>query len=70
MNARRGVAPSRSGSLRAGLRRRVFFVALGALVMTGAGCDKSGDTPGESLDRALDKTGDAVKDAGEAIKPR
>ena len=33
-------------------------------------CDKSGDTAGQKLDKALDKTGDAVKDAGEAIKTR
>lgn len=26
-------------------------------------------SPGENLDRALDKTGEAIKDAGEAIKP-
>ena len=32
------------------------------------GCD--GDTAGQKLDKALDKTGDAVIEAGEAIKPK
>ncbi|MCE9638119.1 MAG: hypothetical protein K8T90_20650 [Planctomycetes bacterium] len=33
-------------------------------------CNNRGDTPGEKLDRALDKTGDKVKEAGEAIKTK
>lgn len=40
-----------------------------ALLATGLSACRKDDTPGESLDRALDRTGDAVKDAGEAIKP-
>ena len=32
-------------------------------------CDRSNETPGEQLDNALDKAGDKVKEAGDAIKP-
>ena len=44
------------------------FLTLEAVTCLAA-CDKS-TTPGEKLDRALDRTGEKVKDAGEAIKPR
>jgi len=39
-----------------------------ALLVAGLGACGNG-TPGEKLDKALDKTGDKVKEAGEAIKP-
>lgn len=33
-----------------------------------AGLCACNDSPGDKLDRAIDKTGDAIKDAGDAIK--
>jgi len=33
-------------------------------------CGRNGDTPGQSLDKGLNKTGDAIKEVGEAIKPK
>ncbi len=50
--------------------RRMLLLAITAAALATAGCGRPGDTPGEKLDKALDKTGEAVKDAGEAIKPR
>jgi hypothetical protein len=44
----------------------VLLLASGAAVL--GGCDRRGETPGQKLDRALDKTGEKVKEAGEAIK--
>jgi len=53
------------------LAKKTLVLALTSAVLTAlAACDKSGATAGENLDKALDKTGDAVKDAGDAIKPR
>jgi hypothetical protein len=44
------------------------LLILGLLAVGAAAC---GDrTPGENLDRALDKTGEKIKDAGEAIQPK
>lgn len=40
-----------------------------ALLASGLSACSRDNTAGENLDRALDKTGEAVKDAGEAIKP-
>ncbi len=52
-------------------KKSVVLVLSTALLAGGlCACDKSGDTPGQKLDKALDKTGETVKDAGEAIKPR
>jgi hypothetical protein len=52
-------------------KRSVFLVLTSAfLAAVLCGCDRSGDTAGEKLDHAIDKTGDAVKDAGDAIKTR
>jgi hypothetical protein len=52
-------------------KKSVPFVLSSALLAAGlAGCSKGGDTPGEKLDAGLTKAGDAVKDAGEAIKPK
>lgn len=48
----------------------VLLVAAAFLAALLCGCDKNGDTPGQKLDKALDKTGDTLKDAGDAIKPR
>ena len=53
------------------VKKTVLSVVTAAFLAGGLGaCGKSGDTPGERLDDALAKTGDAVKDAGEAIKPK
>lgn len=53
------------------VKKTALLLVASALPALGlAGCERSGRTPGENLDRALDKTGDAVKDAGEAIKPK
>jgi len=50
--------------------RKSVCVAL-ATVLLACGLGACGNgTPGEKLDRALDKTGDKVKEAGEAIKPQ
>jgi hypothetical protein len=52
-------------------KKTSLLVLTSALLAAGlCACDKSGGTPGEKLDRALDKTGETVKDAGEAIKPK
>ena len=52
-------------------KKTVLSIVTSAFLVGGLGaCDKTGETPGEKLDRALDKTGDAVKDAGDAIKPK
>ena len=51
-------------------KNSVRLLLTSALLASGlCGCDK-GDTPGQSLDKGLNKAGDAVKDAGEAIKPK
>lgn len=50
-------------------KKTVLLAAAAALLSAGlCACDRG--TPGENLDKALDKAGDTVKDAGEAIKPR
>ena len=50
-------------------KKAVLLVVTAALLSAGlCACDRG--TPGENLDKALDKAGDTVKDAGEAIKPR
>ena len=49
------------------------FLRLLAAATLAAGlcaCDDSGRTAGERLDGALDATGEAVKDAGDAIQPK
>jgi hypothetical protein len=47
------------------------ILALLALAVLAAGLPACGDgTPGQKLDNALDKAGDKVKDAGDAIKPK
>lgn len=51
-------------------RFAVVVAACALVVGCLGGCDKSGDTPGQKLDKALDKTGDEVKKAGDAIKPK
>jgi hypothetical protein len=55
-----------------GFTKRVVLpvLALSFLAAVVAGCGKGGRTPGENLDRALDKTGEKIKDAGEAIQPK
>jgi len=48
-----------------------ILLPLVALAFLAAGLCACGDgTPGEKLDNALDKAGDKVKDAGDAIKPK
>ena len=50
--------------------KKAVFPVLALALLAGGLCACSKDaTPGENLDRALEKTGEAVKDAGEAIKP-
>lgn len=53
-------------------KRCALVVLTSAFLAAGlGGCDnKSGATPGEQLDKALDKTGEKVKEAGEAIKTK
>ncbi len=52
-------------------RRLVLLVLASGVLAAGlCACDSRGGTPGEKLDRVLDKTGDKVKEAGDAIKPR
>ena len=48
-----------------GLRLACTLLAAGL-----SACNRDGTTAGQKLDRALDRTGEAVKDAGEAIKPK
>lgn len=51
--------------------RPALLAVIASLLVAGlCGCDKSGDTPGQKLDRALDKTGEKIKEAGDAIQPR
>jgi len=51
-------------------RKSVALVVTSALLAAGLCARAKGDSPGQALDRGLTKTGDAVKDAGEAIKPK
>jgi len=52
-------------------KKRILLAMASAILAAGlCACDGSGRTPGEKLDGALDKTGEAVKDAGEAIQPK
>jgi len=44
-----------------------FFTVVGMSALL-AGCGSHKPTPGEKLDDAINKTGDAVKDAGDKIK--
>lgn len=45
-----------------------FFAVVGlTFAITGCG-SKEPKTPGEKLDKAIEKTGDAVKDVGDQIK--
>jgi len=48
----------------------VPILTLASLVAGLCACGLDGDTPGQTLDRGLNKAGDAVKEAGEAIKPK
>ncbi len=51
-------------------KKTVVLMATSAFLAAGlCGCDK-GDTPGQSLDKGLDKAGEKIKEAGEAIKPK
>lgn len=50
-------------------RKFVLVLASAGLASGLFACGRGGATPGQKLDRALDRTGDAVKEAGEAIKP-
>lgn len=54
------------------LAKKPTLAVLAALALAVAlgGCNRGGTTAGEKLDNALEKTGEAVKDAGEAIKPK
>ena len=45
----------------------VFSLTLGLLLPL-AGCGKKEATPGETLDNAIQETGDAVEDVGEAVE--
>lgn len=47
--------------------RFLQVLALGLCLGPLAACDDA-DTPGEALDKAIEKTGEAVRDAGDAIK--
>ena len=50
-------------------KRGALLVLTSAVLALGlCSCSKDGRSPGEKIDRALDRTGEAVKDAGEAIK--
>ena len=49
--------------------RRVLLATVSAILAAGL-CACGGRTPGEGLDHALDKTGEAVKDVGDAIQPK
>lgn len=48
----------------------VLTLTLALLGTSLCACERHGDTPGQQLDRALDKTGDKVIEAGEAIKTK
>jgi hypothetical protein len=50
-------------------RKFVLVLASAGLAAGVCACRRGGATPGQKIDRALDKTGDLVKEAGEAIKP-
>jgi len=52
--------------------KKTVLVALtsASLAVGLCACDRNGDTPGQTLDKGLNKAGDAIKDAGEAIKPK
>jgi hypothetical protein len=51
---------------------RIVLVLLASALAAGGlcACDRQSETPGQKLDKALDKAGDSIKDAGEAIKPK
>jgi len=52
------------------IAKKTLVLGLASALLV-AGLGACGDrTPGENLDRALDKTGETVKEAGEAIKPQ
>lgn len=52
-------------------RKLVLIILTSVVAAAGlCACDRRDGTPGQQLDKALDKTGDKVKQAGEAIKPR
>ena len=46
------------------------MLSLASLAVGLCACGLDGDTPGQTLDKGLNRAGDAVKDAGEAIKPK
>ena len=53
------------------VKKTLLLVLSSAFLVGGLGaCERTGETPGEKLDRALDNTGDKVKEAGEAIKTK
>ena len=51
--------------------KKVLVLLVASAVLAGGicACDRGGETPGAQLDNALDKAGDKVKEAGDAIKP-
>ena len=52
-------------------KKLALLAVITSFLATGlCGCDKSGDSPGEKLDKALDKTGEKIKEAGDAIQPK
>ena len=51
-------------------KKMALFVLTSAFLAGGlCACDSRDNTAGERLDTALEKTGEKVKEAGEAIKP-
>ena len=51
-------------------KKMARFVLASAFVAGGlCACDSSDNTAGERLDTALEKTGEKVKELGEAIQP-
>jgi hypothetical protein len=51
--------------------RKLVLVLASAGVAAGlCACGGDGATPGQNLDRALDRTGDLVIEAGDAIKTK
>lgn len=52
------------------ITRKIVLVALTSAFLAGGlcGCEKKPETPGEKLDDALNKAGDALEDAGKSLK--
>lgn len=44
-----------------------FFSVIGMIAVM-SGCAESKPTPGQQLDKAIDKSGDAIKKAGDEVK--